>query len=160
MSRRVVIAALVIVCLVVGVVILHVTGRHSNVGSHRAPTDSLGDLTLTPVGTGSPDCEGTYRPGQQVHVFGNGFGTNATVKVYLDAPGSQAGESQVAALTADSSGSAKGSMQIPQAAAIFSTDRSMNGLAFINAIGLGPAGEHVDDTAMIEIALPGSACAT
>ncbi|HVU62216.1 MAG TPA: hypothetical protein VHD58_11270 [Mycobacteriales bacterium] len=113
-------------------------------------TDAVGDLTVTPVGSGT--CEGTYRPGEQLHLAGSGFGPGAAVRVYFVGPA----ESAVGTFTADAAGSFRGAVRIPASATGFVPQ---GGLAFLNALGLGPNGEHVDDNAMFDVAQLGSACA-
>ena len=59
-----------------------------------------------------------------------------------------------------STGSVSGIIRIPLAATGFTLPGSKAGVIFIDAIGTGPGGAHVDDVAMQGLAKPGGACST
>jgi hypothetical protein len=116
-------------------------------------------LTVEPVISGTAACAGTYQAGQQVLVSGDGFAPGASVLLYVTSPGLlPANEQQVGQLTADSSGHVAGTIRIPPSATGFTPSGSLAGLVFINALGLGPDGAHVDDTAMLGLAPHTSSC--
>jgi hypothetical protein len=122
------------------------------------PAVSIQDLRVEPVTDSPANCEGTYGAGQQLSVSGDGFLPGAAVRIFVSARGLGAtGEQQVAQLAADSTGQIAATVSIPPAATGF-TPGANAGIASIDAIGLGPEGVHVDDTAMIGLAPNGSPC--
>ena len=123
--------------------------------------DVVQTLTARPVTTGTVDCEGTYQAGQQLSVNGDGFAPGASVQLYMTSPGlTPAGEQQVAQLTADSAGHVASTIRIPLTATGFTPSGSKAGLIFVDAIGSGPGGVHIDDVAMEGLAPHSSSCGT
>ncbi|HEU0002586.1 MAG TPA: PxKF domain-containing protein [Ktedonobacteraceae bacterium] len=124
-------------------------------------TDAVQRLMAQPLTSGTTACEGTYTAGQQVLVSGSGFAPNASVRVYVTSAGLKpAGQQQVAQFKAGSTGSVSGIIRIPLATTGFTLPGSKAGVIFIDAIGTGPGGVHVDDVDMEGLAKPGSACST
>lgn len=134
----------------------------SNLSSVTAKaTDAVQTLTVQPLTIGTTACEGTYTAGQQALVSGSGFAPNASVRLYVTSAGLKpAGQQQVAQLKADSTGSVSGIIRIPLAATGFMLPGSKAGVIFIDAVGTGPGGVHVDDVSMQGLAKLGSACST
>ena len=109
--------------------------------------------TLTIQGTASSKCqpgaEGTYRPGDHLAVTGSGFSPGATVRLYLTSPGvSKSAQSLVGQTTADASGAISATVSISKEATGFTQPGAKAGIIFLDAIGLGSGGSHVDDVAM------------
>lgn len=124
-------------------------------------TDAVQRLMVQPLTIGTTACEGTYTAGQQALVSGSGFAPNATVRVYVTSAGLKpAGQQLVVQFKADSTGSVSGIIRIPLTATGFTLPGSKAGVIFIDAIGTGPGGVHVDDVDMEGLAKPGSACST
>jgi hypothetical protein len=126
-----------------------------------APAVDVSTLTTEPITPGTVDCEGTYQAGQQVLVGGDGFGPGGSVQLYVSSQGlGSVVEQQVGQFTADSSGHVAGTIRIPLNATGFTPSGAKAGLVFIDAIGLGPDGAHVDDVAMVGLAPHSSSCGT
>jgi hypothetical protein len=113
--------------------------------------------TLTIQGAASSKCqpgaEGTYRPGDHLTVTGSGFSPGVSVRLYLASPGvSKSAQSLVGQATADASGSISVTVPIPNHATGFTQSGAKAGIVFLDAIGLGSGGTHVDDVAMAGLA--------
>lgn len=126
-----------------------------------APSASVGTLNVSPVTQGTADCAGTYQAGQSLTVTGGGFAPGATVRFYISSPGLGATpEQQVASVTADSNGNVSVTFRIPLAATGFTPAGASAGLVFVDAIGSGTGGTHVDDVASAGLAPHTSSCGT
>jgi hypothetical protein len=129
------------------------------------PTDvGVGDLNAAPVTAGSDDCSGTYQAGQEVSYSGAGFAPGAAVRLFAT---SAAGELQVGTATADAFGNIAGVVRVPVGATGFAPDPSTvegqiarAGTVFLDAIGVGSVAAHLDDVAMVGLALRSGSCGT
>lgn len=125
------------------------------------PSVAVHTLGVQPMTPGTADCEGTDQAGQTLTVTSGGFAPGAAVGLYVTSPGLGAtAEQQVGSATADASGNASATIRIPLAAAGFTPSGASAGLAFVDAIGLGAGGTHVDDTASVGLAPHASSCGT
>ena len=125
------------------------------------PPITVGDLDAQPVTPGAAACEGIYQAGQTLTVAGGGFAPGAAVSVYVNSPGlGDTAEQQVGSATADASGNVSATIRIPLAATGFALSGASANPVFVNAIGLGAGGTHVDDTASADLAPPSSTCGT
>jgi len=131
--------------------------RHSS----TVPPIAVGALDVQPVTQGTADCAGTFQAGQTLTVAGGGFAPGTAVSLYVTSPGLGAtGEQQVGSATADPSGNVSATIRIPLAATGFTPSGASAGLAFIDAIGTGTGGTHVDDVAPAGLAPHTSSCGT
>jgi virginiamycin B lyase len=127
----------------------------------QTPSVAVQSLTLQPDTSGSADCEGTFQAGQTLSASGGGFAPGASVRLFVESPGlGNTAEQQVAQVTADSTGSISTPIRIPLGATGFNVPGSTVGMSFVNAIGLGPGGTHVDDIAWTGLAPHSSLCGT
>jgi len=125
------------------------------------PSIVVQSLAVQPATLGSAECEGTYQAGQTLSVVGQGFAPGASVQLLITSPGlGPTAEQQVAQVTADSTGDIATTTRIPLAATGFTPPGAQAGLIFADAIGLGPTGAHVDDTAPMKLVPHGSTCGT
>jgi hypothetical protein len=125
------------------------------------PAVAVHSLDLQPVTQGTADCEGTYQAGQILTMAGSGFAPGATVGLYATSPGLGAtAEQQVGSATADANGNVSATIRIPLAATGFTPSGARAGLVFIDAIGTGTGGTHVDDIAATGLAPHTSSCGT
>lgn len=125
------------------------------------PSVAVNALNVQPVAQGAADCEGTYQAGQAVTVAGGGFTPGATVRLYVTSPGlGPTAEQQVGSATADPNGNVSVTIRIPRAATGFTPPTASAGLIFVDAIGTGVAGTHVDDVASAGLAPHTSSCGT
>lgn len=125
------------------------------------PSIAVNALAVQPVTRGTADCAGTFQAGQTLTVAGGGFAPGAAVTLFVTSPGLGAMvEQQVAAATADASGNVSATFRIPLAATGFTPSGAGAGLAFVDAIGTGVAGTHVDDIASAGLAPHTSSCGT
>lgn len=120
------------------------------------PADSLQDLTIVPTVPTSTNCYGIYHAGERFVASGDGFKAGAIVQVYISSPGvglfGLAQEQLLTQLTANSQGQISTTIAVPDGATGFVENGSSSGIAFIDAIGLGPGGTHADDVQMLGIA--------
>jgi hypothetical protein len=97
-----------------------------------------------------PGAEGTYRPGDHLAVTGSGFAPGAVVRLFLTPPRVSfwLAQSQLAVVRADASGQVSATVSIPRTAIGFTEPGAKAGIIFVDALGLGSGGAHVDDVAM------------
>jgi hypothetical protein len=126
-----------------------------------APAIAVNSLGVQPVTSGTADCTGTFQAGQTLTATGGGFAPGATVSLYVTSPGlGSTGAQQVGSATADANGNVSATIRIPAAATGFTPAGASAGLVFVDAIGLGAGGTHVDDTASAGLAPHTSTCGT
>jgi hypothetical protein len=83
------------------------------------------------------------------------------VSLYVTSPGlGSTGAQQVGSATADANGNVSATIRIPAAATGFTPAGGSAGLVFVDAIGLGAGGTHVDDTASTGLVPHTSTCGT
>ncbi len=127
----------------------------------QTPSIVVGTLVAQPVTQGSADCAGTYQAGQTLTASGGGFAPGATVSFYVTSPGlGTTNQHRVASATADPGGNVSATFRIPLAATGFTPDGASAGPVFVDAIGTGPNGSHVDDVASAGLAPHTSSCGT
>jgi hypothetical protein len=125
------------------------------------PSVAVNALDAQPVTQGTAACEGTYQAGQELTAAGGGFAPGADVSLYVTSPGlGNTGAQQVGSATADANGNVSATIRIPAAATGFTPAGGSTGLVFVDAIGLGTGGTHVDDTTSAGLAPPTSTCGT
>jgi hypothetical protein len=126
-----------------------------------APSVAVNTLDVEPVTQGTSNCQGTYQAGQELAVAGGGFAPGAAVGLYVTALGLGAtAAQQVGSATADVNGNVSATIRVPPAATGFTPAGASAGLVFVDAVGLGAGGTHVDDTASTGLAPPTSSCGT
>jgi hypothetical protein len=125
------------------------------------PSVAVGALDVQPATQGTADCGGTYQAGQTLTVAGGGFMPGASVSLYVTSPGLGAtGERLLGPAIAGPSGNVSATIRIPLAATGFTPAGASAGLAFVDAIGTGAGGTHVDDVASAGLAPHTSSCGT
>ena len=123
------------------------------------PSDSISELTVTPIGVTFPGCEGMLRGGEQVEVTGSGFAPSTTVTVYTTSPGQASAEQQVGQVTSDSTGAIDTMVRIPVGASGFSEAGISGAVIGFDAIGTGADGSsHADAVSMEQLASRRSIC--
>lgn len=126
-----------------------------------APAIAINTLGVQPVTSGTADCTGTFQAGQTLTVAGGAFAPGAAVSLYVTSPGlGDTGAQQVGSVTADADGNVSATIRIPLAATGYAPAGASAGLVFVDAIGLGADGTHVDDTAFAGLAPHTSTCGT
>jgi hypothetical protein len=122
---------------------------------------AVNTLGVQPVTSGTADCAGTFQAGQTLTVAGGGFAPGGAVSLYVTSPGLGAtGAQQVGSATADANGNVSATIRIPLAATGYAPAGASAGLVFVDAIGTGTGGIHVDDTASAGLAPHTSSCGT